>query len=418
MRVLVVGAGMAGLALAQKLKAAGIDVAVFERGGAMADSLAGYGILIDGNGQRALRHCLPAAALDAFERTAGRAGTGVYFLDQMARRLTAFEGSAPGQVARRSIERLALRRILSTGLDAPGGPIQWGRTFTHYERLGTDGPIRAHFADGSHADGDVLVGADASNSRVRTQYLGQLRRLDLGITNLVGRVPLTPQLRDSLPGYLTDGSVNNVVPPGPGWMFLSAWRAAAGPGRAADGIEDYLVWAYAAKRASLPGDVEALPGGALLEIALRRIEGWSPMLRSLLSRSDLDTVSAVPIRSMPKLPAWQPTPVTLMGDAIHNMTPMAGIGANTALRDAALLADRLIEAAEGGKSIASAIGAYESEMRAYANPAVALSRLNAERAVNGGALSRPLFRGFLRTVEAVPALKRKMFADLAKKYDG
>lgn len=59
------------------------------------------------------------------------------------------------------------------------------------------------------------------------------------------------------------------------------------------------------------------------------------------------------------------------------MTPMAGIGANTALRDAALLADRLIEAAEGGKSIASAIGAYESEMRAYANPAVALSRLNA-----------------------------------------
>lgn len=90
---------------------------------------------------------------------------------------------------------------------------------------------------------------------------------------------------------------------------------------------------------------------------------------------------------------------------------MAGIGANTALRDAALLADRLIEAAEGGKSIASAIGAYESEMRAYANPAVALSRLNAERAVNGGALSRHLFRGFLRTVEAVPALKRKMFAD-------
>ncbi|WZB68160.1 NAD(P)/FAD-dependent oxidoreductase [Achromobacter xylosoxidans] len=350
MRVLVVGAGMAGLALAQKLKAAGIDVAVFERGGAMADSLAGYGILIDGNGQRALRHCLPAAALDAFERTAGHAGTGVYFLDQMARRLTAFEGSAPGQVARRSIERLALRRILSTGLDAPGGPIQWGRTFTHYERLGTDGPIRAHFADGSHADGDVLVGADASNSRVRTQYLGQLRRLDLGITNLVGRVPLTPQLRDSLPGHLTDGSVNNVVPPGPGWMFLSAWRAAAGPGRAADGIEDYLVWAYAAKRASLPGDVEALPGGALLEIALRRIEdGRRCCARCCRARTW--TPSARCRYAACRSCRRGSRPRHVDGDAIHNMTPMAGIGANTALRDAALLADRLIEAAEGGAEV-------------------------------------------------------------------
>jgi len=418
MRVLVIGAGMAGLALAQKLHSSGVDVAVFERGTAVADGMAGYGILIDGHGQRALKHCLPANIFEAFDRAAGHAGVSVHFLDEMARTLTAFEGPAgpSGQAQRRSIERLKLRSILLGGLEGPGSPIQWGKEFTSYEILGEDGRVRAHFSDGSHADGDVLVGADASNSRVRAQYLNGLKRLDLGITNLVGRTPLTADLLKGLPRNFIDGSVNNVVPPGPGWMFLSAWRTAARNG-AADETGNYLVWAYAAARKDFPDSIEKLQGHVVTDIVLRRMEKWSPTLRNLVLHSDMETVKAVPIRSMPELPYWKPSQITLVGDAIHNMTPMAGIGANTALRDAAILADRLIAAGKDKRAMLDGIGAYEKAMRTYANSAVGLSRLNAERAAHGGVISRRFFRSFLRVVDAVPPLKRKVFEDLSKKYD-
>jgi 2-polyprenyl-6-methoxyphenol hydroxylase-like FAD-dependent oxidoreductase len=88
---------------------------------------------------------------------------------------------------------------------------------------------------------------------------------------------------------------------------------------------------------------------------------------------------------------------------------MAGAGANTALRDAALLGERLTDVASGRLSLVDGIGAYEREMRDYANEAVALSRRNAERAVSPSQLPRLAFRTALRAAETFPAIKRRMF---------
>jgi 2-polyprenyl-6-methoxyphenol hydroxylase-like FAD-dependent oxidoreductase len=44
---------------------------------------------------------------------------------------------------------------------------------------------------------------------------------------------------------------------------------------------------------------------------------------------------------------WKTRNITLLGDAIHGMTPARGIGANIALRDADLLRGKLIAVGQG-----------------------------------------------------------------------
>jgi 2-polyprenyl-6-methoxyphenol hydroxylase-like FAD-dependent oxidoreductase len=71
------------------------------------------------------------------------------------------------------------------------------------------------------------------------------------------------------------------------------------------------------------------------------------------------------------VPEWKNKPrVTLIGDAVHSMTPAGGIGANTAVRDSELLG-RLLAEAGGYKEGVTA--AYEKEMRVYGSEAVAHS---------------------------------------------
>lgn len=124
-----------------------------------------------------------------------------------------------------------------------------------------------------------------------------------------------------------------------------------------------------------------MDGTTLRDLVSARIRHWAPPLRRLVAEADVATVAPVPLRSMPPLPEWRPSNVTLLGDAIHNMAPMAGIGANTALRDAEVLCAE-IAGATGRQSTVGAIGEYERRMREYANRAIALSRRNAEKAAS------------------------------------
>lgn len=114
---------------------------------------------------------------------------------------------------------------------------------------------------------------------------------------------------------------------------------------------------------------------------------------------------------MPVSP-WQSSNVTLLGDAIHTMTPGRGVGANTALRDAALLFRRLTEV-RGGRPLVEALHDYEAEMLEYSARAVLESRKQMD--ANGlshrpvlGRIQLAVMRGALRLINAVPALKRRM----------
>jgi 2-polyprenyl-6-methoxyphenol hydroxylase-like FAD-dependent oxidoreductase len=110
---------------------------------------------------------------------------------------------------------------------------------------------------------------------------------------------------------------------------------------------------------------------------------------------------------MSTLPGWESSTVTVLGDAIHSMTPMAGIGANTALRDADTLRRALTD--PGPDDLVARIRRYEERMRGYANEALAVSTRNARNAASTRRLPRLAFRTLLTATNAVPALKRTVF---------
>ena len=60
----------------------------------------------------------------------------------------------------------------------------------------------------------------------------------------------------------------------------------------------------------------------------------------------------------------------MMGDAVHAMPPFGAHGGNTALRDAAVLGGKVVDAHTNGGSVESAILAYRNEMVPYAFTAV------------------------------------------------
>lgn len=166
-------------------------------------------------------------------------------------------------------------------------------------------------------------------------------------------------------------------------MFMSTWAGG-------DGATRYVVWAWAAAETSYPRGVRDLDGTQLKRLVTERVEDWSAPLRTLVDTTNPSTITTVPLRTMPHLPEWTPARVTLLGDAIHNMTPMA----NTALRDADQLRRSLINAADPHRRRET----YETAMRDYANRALKLSTRNATNA----ALAN-------RAGSHLPALPHKMF---------
>jgi 2-polyprenyl-6-methoxyphenol hydroxylase-like FAD-dependent oxidoreductase len=414
MRVVIIGAGLGGLTLLHGLRAAGIDARVYERSANDGAQPASYGIHLDADGLAALHACLPDANWKMIDAAGVPAPYVIRFRDPRRGLLSTVDRRFPENetdpvTKRRAISRGRLRDALLLGThddDGTGDPVvHWGKRFLRYENHG--GQVRACFEDGTHADGDLLVGADGSNSRVREQRLPDLQREDLGILNLAGRTPLTEELARKLTPDMIDGGINNVVPAGAGWMFFSTWDT--GDPDITDysaGARQYVIWAWAAARASYPAAIDQMAADERKTLVHGYIRNWDPKFRALVEHTDPETIGLVPLRTMPQLPDWRPSNVTVLGDAIHNMTPMAGIGANTALRDADQLRRALSIAPE---SITNAVGHYEKAMRAYANQALALSTRNATGAARSSPTARTAFRAVLRAGSAFPPLKRKMF---------
>jgi 2-polyprenyl-6-methoxyphenol hydroxylase-like FAD-dependent oxidoreductase len=151
-----------------------------------------------------------------------------------------------------------------------------------------------------------------------------------------------------------------------------------------------------------------MSGAALKDAIRRRVRRWHPTVRKLVELLDEREMAPGRIRSSEPVAAWQTTRVTLLGDAIHSMTPFRGIGANIALKDAALLCSKLADADRGKQPVLDAIAEYESAMRAYGFDAVAGSLKSMRQATGEKRLGFGLAKTAMRVVNAVPMLRRRL----------
>lgn len=382
--VIIVGAGLGGLCLAQGLRGAGIDVTVYERDEQAVARQQGYRIHVNTDGRAGLAHNLPPELYQLFLATSGRAEPHTPVFDSQLNLLAASIGE-PHQDPL-AVDRLTLRQILLTGID---DAVRFGHQCTGYST--DDDRVTVQCADGSSATGDILVAADGVHSVIRGQYLPHARIVDAGVRQITGKMPFTPESRELFLDRMF-GVFTPIIGPEGRFVGLGPVRhpepipsavARLVPDANLSDIGDYAALSFGCRAELMPrtdDELRAMDGAALRDMVLDVIGDWHPRVRAMFAHWDLATVFPLTLRTSVPIPAWPTSRVTLLGDAIHAMTPAGGVGANTALRDAAALADALIDAA-AGKPVESALGGYEAAMRDHGFAAVRYSAANGVRVI-------------------------------------
>jgi 2-polyprenyl-6-methoxyphenol hydroxylase-like FAD-dependent oxidoreductase len=418
LRVLVIGGGIGGLCLAHGLKKAGVSCAVYERESAtpLETETERYSIQINSDGNTALHECLPDDLWEAYLTTAGQPVAGIRFVTHRLRRLLAADWAPARDQASADwrVSRPKLRQVLLAGLERE---VRFGKKLLRYERT-PDEHVEAFFEDGTSTVGDVLVGADGVSSNVRKQFLPQASVRDLHVAAVGAKYRLTKETAMRLAKLRTDRMTIVLPPPGCGMFITQFVRQSRQehPGSryaelSAPDMEDHLFWALIAcpETFGATRELKHLSPAELQDVALRTVHDWDPLLRRLVTQSDPATFTTIALHSADAVPEWETTNVTLLGDAIHTMTPLQGLGGNTALRDARLLCQALTQVDRGQTNLLKALGTYEAAMRGYGSEAIRVSLQYTRTFVSSSRVARAAFEGVLLVVDRIPPLKRKMF---------
>ena len=218
-------------------------------------------------------------------------------------------------------------------------------------------------------------------------------RHELGV---YGRTPLTRELAAQLPPYLFEGVIIAADRQG-SRLLIAVYRPrqraqeaapAIAPDVTLEPVEDYVMISCSVPPGTVIPPAAQWTAGTpvmLRDAMLAAIEGWHPAARALVAGVDLDSIFVIPFGFLEPATPWEPSRVTLVGDAAHAMLPTLGLGANLALRDAAHLLDQLSAAARGEAGLVPAIGAYEQDMRDYVYPFMRMT-MDHDRQFGGGAL--------------------------------
>lgn len=355
---MIIGGGIAGPVAAMALARVGIDAVIYEAYDRGADGVGAF-LTVAQNGLAALS----ILGLDPLACSLGMNTPRMLIHNARGKLLATFE--RPSHTVRRADLYTALRdEAVQRGVR-----IEYGKRLQDAKMIGER--VEARFTDGSHAQADVLIGADGLRSRVREIIDPEAPRArHVGLLN-------------------TGGFVRGVKVAGePGTSyFIFGSRCFFGYLIHPDGE----VWWFA----NPPCPKEPTPEA----LAAITQEEWRTKLLDLFRGDDgpcCELIAATkPIFAgwntydFPTVPSWRREHLVIIGDAAHAASPSSGQGASMAIEDAVVLAQCLRDV----PNIPQALFAYEGLRRQRVERIVQQGRRNGSGKAPGivGRVMRDLF---------------------------
>lgn len=318
--VIVIGAGIGGLAVAIALRQQGFDVQVYEKAQQLLP--VGAGLTLFPNGLNTLETIAPGivqSLIDAGSSTVQvniKKSSGETVFQKQQQLLENY-----GQPML-NIRWSLLQEILASFL--PSDIIHLNHRCVNFKQ--DENSVQVNFANGKTLHTDLLIGCDGINSAVRENLIED------GLPRYAGRLSWRAVIKYShelLPPdevfIITSntGKIFTIIDVGGGYIFWSA--------------------------AMLSEDDSLSPREEVKSRVLQEYSEWAEPVKAIIQATPLEKIVERPIcdrrrskRSYrPPSQRWSQGNITLLGDAAHAMIPSLGQGANTAFEDAWELASYL-----------------------------------------------------------------------------
>ena len=352
-KALIIGGGIAGPVTGIFLKQAGIDAEVFEAW-PYSTGIGGGGLQIAPNGMHVLAEI--GLADDMIAR--GSVAESFDFHSQSGDRLGSLNRNMKARFGQPAVNmcRTTLNEMLINKAWCANVELRFEKRLVAIEDR-ADQPIVAHFADGSSAEGDFVIGADGVHSAVRGHVVPDgPKPFDTGLIGFGGFVPRaviehSPIGRRVVTTFGQSGFF--------GYGFCSSDPA--------DGV---MWWSTQPSHGVDAATYRAMSQDQLRQHLRKFHAGWhDPILPIIDAAENIVVTDTLDVAT---LPTWSRKRTLLIGDAAHATSPHAGQGASLALEDAMRLG-RLMQSRQ---ELSLTFQNFEAERRPRAEKIVALARRN------------------------------------------
>ncbi len=351
-KALIIGGGIAGPVTGIFLKKAGIDAEVFEAwpystgiGGGLQIAPNGMHVLAEiGLADEMIRRGSIAESFDFHSQKGALLGS-------LNRNMRQRFGQPAVNMCRATLNEVLVNKAWCENVE-----LHFEKRLVAIEDR-ADQPVVAHFADGSTAAGDFVIGADGVHSAVRGHVIPDgPKPFDTGLIGFGGFVPR---------------SVIEATPVGQRVVTTFGQSGFFGYGFcSADPDDGVMWWSTQPSRGIDAATFRAMSQEQLRQHLRDFHAGWHDPIPQIVDAAE--NIVVTDTLDVATLPTWSRKRTLLIGDAAHATSPHAGQGASLALEDAM----RLGALMQDWQELSLTFQNFEAERRPRAEKIVALARRN------------------------------------------